>query len=32
TKVNELKHLDRGYVNLQGKLKDLGADIKRIND
>ena len=32
TQVTELKHLDRGYVNLHGKLKDLGADIKRIND
>src|SRR5699024_1636999 len=28
----ELKHLDRGYVDLHGKLKALGADIKRIQD
>ena len=32
TQVTELKHLDRGYVNLHGKLKDLGADIQRVND
>ncbi|WP_262374760.1 hypothetical protein, partial [Staphylococcus aureus] len=23
---------DRGYVDLHGKLKQLGADIERIND
>ncbi|HGO3769909.1 TPA: UDP-N-acetylglucosamine 1-carboxyvinyltransferase [Staphylococcus aureus] len=28
----ELTHLDRGYVDLHGKLKQLGADIERIND
>ncbi|AXI10618.1 UDP-N-acetylglucosamine 1-carboxyvinyltransferase [Oceanobacillus sp. 143] len=32
TRVTELKHLDRGYVNLAGKLAALGADIERIND
>ncbi|HIA6737311.1 TPA: UDP-N-acetylglucosamine 1-carboxyvinyltransferase [Staphylococcus aureus] len=32
TSVTELTHLDRGYVNLHGKLKQLGADIERIND
>lgn len=32
TQVTELKHLDRGYVDLHGKLKSLGADIERIND
>ena len=32
TYVTELKHLDRGYVDLHGKLKALGADIKRIQD
>lgn len=32
TSVTELTHLDRGYVDLQGKLKQLGADIERIND
>ncbi|HDJ3352964.1 TPA: UDP-N-acetylglucosamine 1-carboxyvinyltransferase [Staphylococcus aureus] len=32
TSVTELMHLDRGYVDLHGKLKQLGADIERIND
>ncbi|HCY8603474.1 TPA: UDP-N-acetylglucosamine 1-carboxyvinyltransferase [Staphylococcus aureus] len=32
TRVTELTHLDRGYVDLHGKLKQLGADIERIND
>ncbi|SEO23784.1 UDP-N-acetylglucosamine 1-carboxyvinyltransferase [Amphibacillus marinus] len=32
TRVTELKHIDRGYVNLTGKLKALGADIERIED
>ena len=32
TSVTELTHLDRGYVYLHGKLKQLGADIERIND
>ncbi|MCL9786026.1 UDP-N-acetylglucosamine 1-carboxyvinyltransferase [Staphylococcus aureus] len=32
TSVTELTHLDRGYVDLHGKLKQLGADIERIND
>ena len=31
TRVSELKHLDRGYVNFHGKLKALGADIERID-
>lgn len=30
TEVVELKHLDRGYVNFTGKLKNLGANIERI--
>ncbi|WP_096437565.1 UDP-N-acetylglucosamine 1-carboxyvinyltransferase [Alteribacter populi] len=30
TRVTELKHIDRGYVNFAGKLKALGADIERI--
>lgn len=30
TRVGELKHLDRGYVNFHGKLASLGADIERI--
>lgn len=32
TSVTELNHLDRGYIDLHGKLKQLGADIERIND
>lgn len=32
TSVTELTHLDRGYVDLHSKLKQLGADIERIND
>ncbi|HAR6879611.1 TPA: UDP-N-acetylglucosamine 1-carboxyvinyltransferase [Staphylococcus aureus] len=32
TSVTELTHLDRGYVDLHGKLKQLGADIERMND
>lgn len=32
TRVTELKHLDRGYVNFSGKLASLGADIERVND
>ncbi|WP_064091924.1 UDP-N-acetylglucosamine 1-carboxyvinyltransferase [Rossellomorea aquimaris] len=32
TRVTELKHLDRGYVNFHQKLAGLGADIERIND
>ncbi|WP_106496064.1 UDP-N-acetylglucosamine 1-carboxyvinyltransferase [Lentibacillus sp. Marseille-P4043] len=32
TRVTELKHLDRGYVDLAGKLASLGADIERVTD
>lgn len=32
TRVTELKHLDRGYVNFHEKLAALGADIERVND
>lgn len=32
TRVTELHHLDRGYLNFHTKLKALGADIERIND
>ncbi|RWZ58992.1 UDP-N-acetylglucosamine 1-carboxyvinyltransferase [Halobacillus fulvus] len=32
TRVTELKHLDRGYVNFTEKLKQLGADIERVNE
>jgi UDP-N-acetylglucosamine 1-carboxyvinyltransferase len=32
TRVTELKHLDRGYVDLAGKLASLGADIERVQE
>ncbi|APC49738.1 UDP-N-acetylglucosamine 1-carboxyvinyltransferase [Virgibacillus halodenitrificans] len=32
TRVTELKHLDRGYVNFAGKLAALGADIERVDE
>ncbi|MFA1822712.1 UDP-N-acetylglucosamine 1-carboxyvinyltransferase [Virgibacillus oceani] len=32
TRVTELKHLDRGYVNITGKLASLGADIERVDE
>ncbi|WP_284138953.1 MULTISPECIES: UDP-N-acetylglucosamine 1-carboxyvinyltransferase [unclassified Virgibacillus] len=32
TRVTELKHLDRGYVDLAGKLAALGADIERVDE
>ncbi|TQS72172.1 UDP-N-acetylglucosamine 1-carboxyvinyltransferase [Ornithinibacillus gellani] len=32
TRVTELKHLDRGYVDFAGKLARLGADIERVNE
>lgn len=31
TKVTELKHIDRGYVDFAGKLRALGADIERVD-
>jgi UDP-N-acetylglucosamine 1-carboxyvinyltransferase len=32
TRVTELKHLDRGYLNFHHKLSSLGADIERVNE
>ena len=32
TTVTELKHLDRGYVDFEGKLRALGATIERVSD
>lgn len=32
TRVTELKHLDRGYVDFHKKLKALGADIERVKE
>ncbi|MCM3597475.1 MULTISPECIES: UDP-N-acetylglucosamine 1-carboxyvinyltransferase [Bacillaceae] len=32
TRVTELKHVDRGYVDFHGKLAGIGADIERITE
>ncbi|WP_408008600.1 UDP-N-acetylglucosamine 1-carboxyvinyltransferase [Pseudalkalibacillus sp. A8] len=32
TRVTELQHLDRGYVNFAGKLASLGADVERVKE
>jgi len=32
TRVTELKHLDRGYVDFHQKLASLGADIERVTE
>ena len=32
TRVTELKHIDRGYVDITEKLAALGADIERVDD
>lgn len=32
TRVTELKHLDRGYLDFHKKLQALGADIERVKD
>jgi UDP-N-acetylglucosamine 1-carboxyvinyltransferase len=32
TRVTELKHIDRGYVDFTRKLAALGADIERVNE
>ncbi|HEY5913731.1 MAG TPA: UDP-N-acetylglucosamine 1-carboxyvinyltransferase [Verrucomicrobiae bacterium] len=32
TQVNRVYHLDRGYENIDGKLRDLGARIERIEE
>lgn len=32
TEVYELEHIDRGYEDIVGKFRSLGADIKRINE
>ncbi|WP_059171873.1 UDP-N-acetylglucosamine 1-carboxyvinyltransferase [Bacillus sp. FJAT-27445] len=32
TRVTELKHLDRGYVDFHQKLAALGADVERVKD
>ncbi|GEL77242.1 UDP-N-acetylglucosamine 1-carboxyvinyltransferase [Tenuibacillus multivorans] len=32
TIVTELQHLDRGYVNFDQKLRDLGANVERVSE
>ncbi|ADI00620.1 UDP-N-acetylglucosamine 1-carboxyvinyltransferase [Salisediminibacterium selenitireducens] len=32
TRVTELRHIDRGYVDFSGKLKALGAEIERVDE
>jgi UDP-N-acetylglucosamine 1-carboxyvinyltransferase len=32
TQVNRIYHLDRGYENIDGKLRRLGARVKRIEE
>lgn len=32
TRVTELKHLDRGYIDFAGKLEGIGANIERVKD
>lgn len=31
TEITELHHIDRGYENIEKVLKELGADVKRVN-
>lgn len=32
TKISDIYHIDRGYVNIEGKFRALGAEIYRINE
>lgn len=32
TEVGDIHHVDRGYVNIEKKLKSLGADIERVEE
>ncbi|GEL07528.1 UDP-N-acetylglucosamine 1-carboxyvinyltransferase [Salisediminibacterium halotolerans] len=32
TRVTELRHIDRGYVDFAGKMAQIGADIERIDE
>lgn len=32
TEINDIYHIDRGYVNIEEKFKNLGADIQRIDN
>ena len=31
TRIGDLHHIDRGYENIVAKLKNLGADIERVD-
>ena len=31
TEIGDIYHIDRGYVNIEKKLKGLGANIERVN-
>ncbi|HBM75064.1 MAG TPA: UDP-N-acetylglucosamine 1-carboxyvinyltransferase, partial [Clostridiaceae bacterium] len=32
TEISDIHHIDRGYVNIEKKLKKVGADIERIEE
>lgn len=32
TEIRALHHIDRGYVDIEGKLQGLGADVRRVSD
>ena len=32
TKISDIYHIDRGYVEIEKKFKQLGADIYRIDE
>ncbi len=32
TEISDLQHIDRGYEDLIGKLRSIGADIRRVSD
>jgi len=31
TEISDIYHIDRGYVNIEDKFRNLGAEIYRIN-
>ena len=32
TEISDIYHIDRGYIDIEKKLRGLGADIKRVNN
>jgi len=32
TDISNIQYIDRGYENIEGKFKDLGAKIERIDE